>query len=255
MSRSRRRMVVILPVALGLLGISTLVRALVVNPTAMAPILYPNDPPDTDPPGSTVTLPDFYGDFTAGAPSSAQTQQANSLALSDSTVQQDLGGGRRYSLVLSRGYGPLVGKSKDDVSNPCYRVACIDLTYYVYTLNRPLDVFVNLQQSRVVRVEWGSGQPVLSDDEKMLAHDIAEADPEVQSRLAGTPHSHSALAYPMWWDVAPCNRDRCSGVLFLLDSSSTTGVGRHLVVEVDLTTQAVVDRIYLRCDSQCHIGW
>ncbi|MFN2614853.1 MAG: hypothetical protein ABR552_08585 [Actinomycetota bacterium] len=89
MNRRTLRLATVFVVAGGLITTGTLIgRALVLSPSNKAPVLYTDDLAEADPPEFTVTVPDFFGDFTGGAPSQAQTTQANSVALSDSPVQQ-----------------------------------------------------------------------------------------------------------------------------------------------------------------------
>lgn len=159
------------------------------------------------------------------------------LALADPETRRWLAG-KRFRIVDYERHGPGTGIS------PCKPRPCVIVRIYVYTDDTVWSVSFDSDSRSVIRRGPGPHRTAddqrelgLSEEERLVAHQIADADAGVRREYGagfGT-HSHPTLAYDLnYVDREPCGKNRCAEVVYEFPGP------RYLIAYVNLVTDRVV---------------
>lgn len=247
--RSRRRLALAAPIAV------VIVALIAVSAMAFRNELDTPEPVDPIDPDPLATSEIGVDDSIFEGPGKAQQESAIAAALAEPSVSGELAG-KRYRGIYAEWYER---ESKQGAST-CDARRCIEVIFYIYTNNRLLHAFIDSDSWTFIGKAHGTGQPPLSEEEREVAHLLAESDATVLEKTQGLTHDHGQLAAPLYPHSGPCEQDRCASVIFHIGDSLRTGEGRRIIVLVDLTTETVLERDFHWCYNEedhrdCSYSW
>lgn len=226
----------------GVLGLAAaFVLVAVVAAFAIRNELGTPEPPDPLDPDPLATSDISVDESVWEGPTKTQQSQALGTALASPAVTSDLAG-RRYRAV----YIQFVEFPLKATSPPCVD-PCIEVVFYIYDNDSTLTAFVDPLTWTFKGKLAGRGQYPLSQEEKEVAHALAEAHPNVVQKLRGLSHVHGELAVPMYPPDGPCAQRRCATVVFDIADGEGT---RKILALVNLSADSVLSLDFRWCKDE-----